>query len=245
MTRRRRDARAVRQLRAGADPLPGGGGPPRCASAHAYEDLMQQLEAGDGELERDVEFLPSTEEMAERRGAGEGLVRPELAVLVAYAKRAVFAALVASDLPDSPYLAQDLRSYFPSKIVERFGSLLDEHPLRRDLIASIVANDVVNGAGMTLAAARGRDRRLRRRAHPCQLRGPRDRRVAAAARGDQVLRQPARRRRADAHAHRDAHPRRTGLPLAGQHPPSTARLRRAGGSSSRVRCRRRWRDCPS
>ena len=68
----------------------------------AYEDLMQQLEAGDGELEREVEFLPSTEEMVERRAAGEGLVRPELAVLLAYAKRAIFAALVDSDLPDSP-----------------------------------------------------------------------------------------------------------------------------------------------
>ena len=118
----------------------------------AYEDLMQQLEAGEGELERDVEFLPSAEEMVERRGAGEGLVRPELAVLLAYAKRAIFAALVASDLPDSPYLAQDLRSYFPSRIVEQYGSLLDEHPLRRELIASIVANDVVNSQGVTFVS---------------------------------------------------------------------------------------------
>ena len=118
----------------------------------AYEDLMQQLEAGDGELEREVEFLPSSEEMTDRRAAGEGLVRPELAVLLAYAKRAIFAALVSSDLPDSPYLAEDLRSYFPPKIVERFGHLLEEHPLRRELIATIVANDVVNAQGVTFVS---------------------------------------------------------------------------------------------
>jgi len=118
----------------------------------AYEDLMQQLEAGDGELERDVEFLPSSEEMAERRSAGEGLVRPELAVLLAYAKRSIFAALVDSDLPDSPYLAVDLRGYFPSKIVERFGHLVEEHPLRRELIATIVSNDVVNSQGVTFVS---------------------------------------------------------------------------------------------
>jgi glutamate dehydrogenase len=118
----------------------------------AYEDLMQQLEAGDGELEREVEFLPSSEEMIDRRAAGEGLVRPELAVLLAYAKRAIFAALVASDLPDSPYLVEDLRSYFPPRIVERFGHLLEHHPLRRELIATIVANDVVNAQGITFVS---------------------------------------------------------------------------------------------
>ena len=118
----------------------------------AYEDLMQQLEAGDGELERDVEFLPSSEEMIERRAAGEGLRRPELAVLLAYAKRSIFAALADSDLPDSPYLAQDLRAYFPDEIVERFGRLIEQHPLRRELIATIVANDVVNSQGITFVS---------------------------------------------------------------------------------------------
>ncbi|MGZ8630653.1 MAG: NAD-glutamate dehydrogenase [Actinomycetota bacterium] len=118
----------------------------------AHEDLIQQLEGDDGELERDVEFLPSGDEMGERRSAGEGLVRPELAVLLAYAKRAIFAALVGSDLLDSPYLAQDLRAYFPAKIVERFGHLIDDHPLRRELIATIISNDVVNAQGVTFVS---------------------------------------------------------------------------------------------
>jgi glutamate dehydrogenase len=114
----------------------------------AYEDLMRQLEA-DGELERDVEFLPSSEEMAERRASGSGMARPELAVLLAYAKRSAAAALLRSELPDSMYLEHDLQRYFPPQIAERFGHLIPEHPLRRELLATILANDVVNDQGVT------------------------------------------------------------------------------------------------
>ena len=124
----------------------------RAQRVEAYEDLMQQLEAGDGELERDVEFLPSSEEMVERRAAGEGLVRPELAVLLAYAKRSIFAALWRRTCPTPRTSIQDLRAYFPAKIVERFGHLIDEHPLRRELIATIVSNDVVNSQGITFVS---------------------------------------------------------------------------------------------
>jgi glutamate dehydrogenase len=118
----------------------------------ANEDLMQQLVA-DGELEREVEFLPSSEEMLERRAKGQGMVRPELAVLLAYAKRSIAVELIGSDLPDSEYLEQnDLRRYFPPAIVDRFGHLIPEHPLKRELIATIVANDVVNSAGITFVS---------------------------------------------------------------------------------------------
>ncbi len=114
----------------------------------AYEDLMQRLEA-EGVLDRELEALPSTEEMLERRRAGAGMVRPELAVLLAYAKQSLANELLASSLPDSRYLEQDLRGYFPPRVVERFGHLLPEHPLRRELVATIVANDVVNSQGIT------------------------------------------------------------------------------------------------
>jgi glutamate dehydrogenase len=117
----------------------------------AYEDLMQQLEA-DGELEREVEFLPSSEDMMERRTNGQGMVRPELAVLLAYAKRSIAAELLDSDIPDSDYLERDLSRYFPTGIVERFGTLIPEHPLRRELIATIAANDVVNSMGITFVS---------------------------------------------------------------------------------------------
>jgi glutamate dehydrogenase len=115
------------------------------------EDLMLQLEA-EGDLERAVEFLPTSDEMAERRSRGVGLTRPELALLVAYSKRSIQRDLLASDLPDSLYLEKDLARYFPPVISERFGSLLTEHPLRRELVATVVANDVVNSQGVTFVS---------------------------------------------------------------------------------------------
>lgn len=117
----------------------------------SYEGLMQALEA-DADLDRELEALPSGEEMAERRRAGRGMARPELAVLLAHAKRGLVEALLSSSLPDSEYLAQDLRGYFPPAVVDRFGDLLPEHPLRRELIATLVANDVVNSQGITFAS---------------------------------------------------------------------------------------------
>lgn len=117
----------------------------------AYEDLMQALEA-EGILDRALEALPSAEELAERRRANRGLTRPELATLLAYAKQALSDALLSSNLPDSGYLERDLRAYFPSKVVERFADLLPLHPLRRELIATLVANDVVNSQGITFVS---------------------------------------------------------------------------------------------
>jgi glutamate dehydrogenase len=117
----------------------------------AYEDLMQQIEA-EGELERDVEFLPTSEEMLQRRADGAPMVRPELAVLVAYAKRSIAVALLESDLPDSEYLAHDLERYFPPAVVQRFEHLVPEHPLRRQLVATMASNDVVNSQGVTFVS---------------------------------------------------------------------------------------------
>ncbi len=117
----------------------------------AFEDLMQSLEL-QGVLDRVIEALPGSEEMAERRRAGRGLVRPELAVLLAYAKQSLTDSLLGSSLPESGYLEQDLRSYFPKRVVERFAHVLLEHPLRRELIATLVANDVVNSEGITFVS---------------------------------------------------------------------------------------------
>jgi glutamate dehydrogenase len=116
-----------------------------------YEDLMVALEA-EGLLDRALEHLPSSEETAERVRTGTALVRPELAVLLAYAKRSLKTSLLASTLPDDPYLERDLRGYFPPLVVERFGHLLADHPLRRQLVATIVANDVVDAQGITFVS---------------------------------------------------------------------------------------------
>ena len=118
---------------------------------YAYEDLMLLLEQ-DGLLDRGVEHLPGSEEMAERRRNGEGLTRPELAVLLAHAKRGLIDALLESELVDDPFLDRDLAAYFPRAVVDRFGHLLREHPLRRELVATIEANLVVNCLGPTFAS---------------------------------------------------------------------------------------------
>ena len=117
----------------------------------AYDDLMVQLEAEDL-LEREIESLPSSEQMAERRRSGRGMARPELCILLAYAKRSLEEAIRNSPLPDDPYLDRDLRRYFPARIVERFGHLIAQHPLRQHLASTIIANEIVNDLGITWAS---------------------------------------------------------------------------------------------
>jgi glutamate dehydrogenase len=121
------------------------------ARVREYEELMVALEE-EGLLDRSLEELPSTEEMVERERSGIGLERPELAVLLAYAKISLKRAILRSDLPDDPYLEGDLRRYFPPAVVERFGHLLAEHPLRRELVATIVAKDVIDSEGITFVS---------------------------------------------------------------------------------------------
>ncbi|HMJ36067.1 MAG TPA: NAD-glutamate dehydrogenase domain-containing protein [Baekduia sp.] len=121
------------------------------ARVFAYEDLMAALE-GAAILHRSDEALPPSDEMAERRRTGEGLVRPELAVLVAYAKRMLTDELLESGLPDDPAFERDLRTYFPRAVVQRFGDLIAEHPLRRELVATLAANDVVDALGPTFVS---------------------------------------------------------------------------------------------
>ena len=101
----------------------------------------------EGLLDRHSEALPSGEELAERRRAGRGMERPELSLLLTYAKRHVKLSLLESALLEDPWLESDLRGYFPQPVVERFGELLGQHPLRRELLATINANLVVNALG--------------------------------------------------------------------------------------------------
>ncbi|MEM6974239.1 MAG: NAD-glutamate dehydrogenase [Pseudomonadota bacterium] len=117
-----------------------------------FEDhlrLMRGLEAR-GLLNREVELLPSEEEIAERRARGEGLSRPEIAVLLAYAKLTLFDEVVASALPDDPYLDGWLIGYFPEALSGPHAGAIREHRLRREIIATVAANMAVNEGGLTL-----------------------------------------------------------------------------------------------
>ena len=108
--------------------------------------LMQVLE-GEGRLDRTVEYLPDDATLTERARRGEALTRPELAVLLAYAKLALHDALLASRVPDDPYLARELQRYFPSQLRERFPDAISGHRLRREIIATQLANAIVNRGG--------------------------------------------------------------------------------------------------
>ncbi len=111
--------------------------------------LMQTLEAR-GHLDRTVEFLPDDMTIAERRKRNAVLTRPELAVLLAYAKLTLYGDLLDSDVPDDPYLGRELNRYFPKEMTERFPDALHTHRLRREIITTQLTNSMINRGGATL-----------------------------------------------------------------------------------------------
>ncbi|RUX22707.1 NAD-glutamate dehydrogenase [Mesorhizobium sp. M2A.F.Ca.ET.037.01.1.1] len=108
--------------------------------------FMTALEAR-GLLDRAVETLPSPAALAEREARGEPLTRAELGVLLAYAKIVLFSDIVASDVPDEPHFDRDLMGYFPERMAKKFAGEIRDHRLRREIIARVVANDLVNRGG--------------------------------------------------------------------------------------------------
>ena len=117
----------------------------------AHEQLMVQLE-NEGLLNRALEGVPQSEALAERSRSGRGLTRPEIAVLLVDAKRSLKNSLVSSAFVDDPSLLDDLKQYFPDEVSARFEGLIAEHPLRRELTATVLANDVVNSVGATFVS---------------------------------------------------------------------------------------------
>jgi glutamate dehydrogenase len=126
----------------------------RVARFDRHVRLMRELERAQ-RLDRAVELLPDDEALAARALAKQGLTRPELAVLMAYVKTTLYDDLLDSDLPDDPQLAEDLTAYFPHVLGERFATGIAAHRLRREIIATAAANDLVNHAGITFARELG------------------------------------------------------------------------------------------
>jgi len=105
--------------------------------------FMRALERA-GRLNRALEGLPDDETIAQRHVAHVGLVRPELAVLLAYSKIVLYADLLASDLPDDPLLVEDLVIYFPKPLRETYRATIERHRLRREIIGTYVTNNIIN-----------------------------------------------------------------------------------------------------
>ena len=115
-------------------------------SFEAEVRLVRMLERN-GRLNRTIEFLPNDEEIAERQAAKSGLTSPERAVLLAYSKMWLYDELLESDLPEDSLVADMLREYFPKPLQTRFADAASRHPLKREILATHLANALINRVG--------------------------------------------------------------------------------------------------
>ncbi|QHC95419.1 MULTISPECIES: NAD-glutamate dehydrogenase [unclassified Pseudomonas] len=113
-----------------------------------YKRLMGDLE-GRGKLDRAIEFLPTEEQLAERIAEGHGLTRPELSVLISYSKIDLKEQLLGSLVPDDDYLTRDMETAFPPTLVSKFSEAMRRHRLKREIVSTQIANDLVNHMGIT------------------------------------------------------------------------------------------------
>ena len=114
----------------------------------SFGHFIRTLES-QGLLDRGIEFLPTDAELSERKSRGQGLTRPELSVLLSYDKIVIFNQLLDSDVPEDPYLSKELQRYFPKPLQEKYAADMQQHRLRREIIATMVTNSMVNRMGST------------------------------------------------------------------------------------------------
>ncbi|MBB1059367.1 NAD-glutamate dehydrogenase domain-containing protein [Marilutibacter spongiae] len=112
------------------------------------QHFIRTLES-QGLLDRQIEYLPSDAEISERKSRGQGLTRPELSVLLSYAKLVIYQQLLESDIPEDPYLSKELVRYFPQPLQEKYAKGMQQHRLKREIIATAVTNSMVNRMGAT------------------------------------------------------------------------------------------------
>ncbi len=122
-----------------------------------FDSQIEYL-AGRGQLNPAVEYLPNRRQLSERERAGEGLTKPELAIVLAYVKMGLYRRLLETDLPDEPFFKPCyLDAYFPAAVRERFPTAVRSHPLRREIVATLMTNRVVDLLGMTFVHRSIRD----------------------------------------------------------------------------------------
>ncbi len=193
---------------------------PERLGEHAHFIRSLELE---GVLDRALEFLPSSEDIEDRRRSGLGLTRPELSIVLSYAKIALASQLIRSDVPEDPYLSRELDRYFPDRLARRYAGLLGEHRLRREIIVTATTNSIVNRMGPDVRGPHPAGHRLR-----CGNGGPRlldcargvrrtgpvdvDREARQQDRGTGAVRDGARHDRTDPAGHLLADPAAPGRP---------------------------------
>ncbi|GGK64520.1 NAD-glutamate dehydrogenase [Nocardia camponoti] len=121
---------------------------PRMLTVHGR--VIEDLEQRRG-VDRALEALPSKAEIRRRVDAKQGLTSPELANLLAHVKLGLKADLLDTDLPDMAYFANRLPLYFPTPLRDRFAAAIKRHRLRREIVTTMVVNEVVDYAGITYA----------------------------------------------------------------------------------------------
>nr|WP_320137061.1 NAD-glutamate dehydrogenase [uncultured Amphritea sp.] len=119
-------------------------------SMDEYIRLIHRLEAS-GKLDRELEFMPSDELLQNRKQAREGLTRPELSVLISYVKAELKEVLSESWITEDSYLSREVVSAFPHRLVNEFGLEISQHRLRSEIIATQIANGMINSMGITFA----------------------------------------------------------------------------------------------
>ncbi len=112
------------------------------SEAHFIAMLERQ-----GVIDRQLEQLPDEDALRERVARGQGLTRPELSLLLSYGKITLYQDLLASEVPEDPYLSRELEDYFPQPLRKQFKALMPEHRLWREIIATKVTNSIVNRMG--------------------------------------------------------------------------------------------------
>ncbi|MEA2212074.1 MAG: glutamate dehydrogenase [Solirubrobacteraceae bacterium] len=132
------------------------GGYQAVSMAGVHARLIHRLEQA-GRLDRELEFLPTEKTVAGRSPQHRGLVAPELATLMAHVKIELFESLLESDVPEDPYLGHDLERYFPDPLPARYAEQMHGHRLRREIIATVIANQLVDRGGATFVFRLGEE----------------------------------------------------------------------------------------
>lgn len=126
------------------------------SASHAIKNIglhtsyIKELESI-GILNRAVEFLPTDKELLERKANNIGLTRPELAVLLAYTKIHIKNEILKTNIPEDPHFKKSIETAFPSAVCKKYHTAMQDHGLKRDIIATQISNQFVNEMGITFA----------------------------------------------------------------------------------------------